>query len=199
LIDPKTISVLIVEDDPIIALEIAHVLRTEGYRIAGTAHSAVRAVDMLASNDIDFAILDINLGRGETGIEVAALIHRKYQFPYIFLTAFSDTHTLAAAQEQAPFGYLVKPFQAPTLLSTTAIALSNYRRLRKGIDFSRLRVSLTPQEQQLCARLVEGKSYQLIADETFISINTVRYHVKNIYLKLAVNSRAELVAKLISV
>ncbi|RMF01570.1 MAG: response regulator, partial [Bacteroidetes bacterium] len=125
-------SILIVEDDPIIALELEQVLRQQGYRIAGKAHSAVQAIDRLAAGGIDFAILDINLGSGQSGIDVARIIHRKYELPYIFLTAFADEHTLTAAQEQAPYGYLVKPFQTPTLLSTISVALSNYRRLRKG-------------------------------------------------------------------
>jgi len=190
-------NILIVEDDPIIAMEIAYVLRSADYKVTGPAHSAVRAVDILAGNDIDFAILDINLGGGESGLEVAKLIQEKYQIPYIFLTAFSDGHTLQAAQEYAPFGYLVKPFQAPTLLSTTAVAISTFKRLRRGLDFSKLKVRLTPQEQKLCGFLVEGKSYQQIADELIISINTVRYHLKNLYLKMSVNSRAELVGMLI--
>jgi DNA-binding NarL/FixJ family response regulator len=193
----KTINVLIVEDEPIIALEISYVLRKEGYRIVGPAHTATRAIDLLAGGQVDFAILDINLGRGQSGIEIAALIQSKYKIPYIFLTAFSDAHTLAAAQEQSPFGYLVKPFQPATLLSTSAIAISNFKRLQKGMDFSNLPVSLTQQEQNLCEHLIQGKSYQQVADEMIISINTVRYHIKNLYLKLDVNSRAALIGKLI--
>lgn len=193
----ESISILIVEDDPIIALEISQVYKRAGYRVASVAHTAVKAIDRLAQGDIDFAILDVHLGRGQSGIDVATVIRQKYDIPYIFLTAFSDPHTLAAAQEQAPFGYLVKPFQPPTLLSTTAIALSNFQRLQKGMDFSRLPVALTAKEQQLCELLVKGQSYQQIADAMFVSINTVRYHVKNLYLKLEVNSRAELVSQLI--
>jgi DNA-binding NarL/FixJ family response regulator len=142
-------------------------------------------------------LLDINLGGGQSGIDVARMIHETYQLPYVFLTAFSDEHTLAAAQEQAPYGYLVKPFQPATLLSTISVALSNFRRLRKGLDFDRLAVKLTPQEQRLCEQLITGQSYQEVADTLFISINTVRYHVKNLYLKLEVNSRAELVGRLL--
>ncbi|RME98780.1 MAG: LuxR family transcriptional regulator [Bacteroidetes bacterium] len=56
---------------------------------------------------------------------------------------------------------------------------------------------LTAQEQRLCEQLTTGKSYQEIADALFISINTVRYHVKNLYLKLEVNSRAALVGRLL--
>lgn len=190
-------TVLIVEDDPIIALEISHVMREAGYYIAGPAYTAARAVDLLASGIVNFAILDINLGGGQSGIEVANLIQRKYKIPYIFLTAFSDAHTLAAAQAHAPYGYLVKPFQPATLLSTTAIAISNFHRSKKGLNLGKLSVKLTTQEKRMCELLVTGKSYQQMADELFVSINTVRYHIKNLYVKFSVNSRAELVSKLI--
>lgn len=173
-------------------------MREAGYYIAGPAYTAARAVDILASGIVNFAILDINLGGGQSGIEIADLIQRKYEIPYIFLTAFSDTHTLAAAQAHSPFGYLVKPFQPATLLSTTAIAISNFHRLQKGINFDRLSVELTTQEKRMCELLVTGQSYQQIADVLFVSINTVRYHIKNLYLKFSVNSRAELVSKLIA-
>jgi DNA-binding NarL/FixJ family response regulator len=173
-------------------------MREAGYHITGPAYTFARAVDLLASGIIDFAILDINLGGGQSGIEIAGLIQRKYNIPYIFLTAFSDAHTLAAAQAHAPFGYLVKPFQSATLLSTAAIAISNFHQLQKGINFDRLAVALTTQEKRMCTLLVTGKSYQEMADELFVSINTVRYHIKNLYVKFSVNSRAEMVSKLIN-
>lgn len=191
------LNVLIVEDDPIIAMEISHVLKAKGYRIAGVAHTVAKAIDRLAGRDVDFVVLDIHLGSGQSGIDVAAVIHNKYRIPYIFLTAYSDPHTLAATQEQAPFGYLVKPFQPATLLSTIAVAASNFQRMQRGLDFARLPFKLTKQEQKLCQALLTGKSYQEISEGLFISINTVRYHVKNLYLKFNVNARAELIAKLL--
>ncbi|MEL7222636.1 MAG: LuxR C-terminal-related transcriptional regulator, partial [Bacteroidota bacterium] len=95
------------------------------------------------------------------------------------------------------YGYLVKPFQPATLLSTTAIAISNFQRIKKGLNLGKLSVKLTNQEKRMCELLVTGKSYQQMADELFVSINTVRYHIKNLYIKFSVNSRAELVSKLI--
>ncbi|MEM1214051.1 MAG: response regulator transcription factor [Bacteroidota bacterium] len=193
---PKT-NVLIVEDDPIIALELSTLLSRADYRIVATVHTAAKAIDRLGRGDVHFAVLDIHLGSGQTGIDVARVIHEKYAIPYLFLTSFSDPHTLEAAKEQAPYGYLVKPFQEATLLSTIAIALSNFQRLQEGMDFSQLPVALTPQEQRLCELLSQGQSYQQMADALFISINTVRYHIKNLYAKLDVGSRAEAVRVLL--
>jgi len=114
------------------------------------------------------------------------------------LTSYSDDATLEAAQEVSPYGYLVKPFQPPTLLSTIKIALSNHSKLaeRKGLNYQG--TSLSDREMNICEKLALGKSYQEIADTEYISLNTVRYHIKNLYAKFEVNSRANLVSKLIN-
>jgi len=191
-------KILIVEDDPIISHDIELILNKEGYEVVGRAYNATKAIDILASGTIDFVLLDIHLGRGENGIHVAGKINSQYKIPYIFLTSFSDKETLSAAMEHGPYGYLVKPFQEATLLSTVALALNNFRLQSNKPQFKTDGVELTDQEQKICKGLFDGKSYQAIADEHFISINTVRYHVKNMYLKFDVKGRAELVNKLLS-
>ena len=193
-----SIRILIVEDDPIISHDIELILSNAGYLVEGTAFNAVQAINHLASKDLDFALLDIHLGKGDSGIDVAEIIHTKYQIPYVFLTSFSDKTTLAAAMEQGPYGYLVKPFQEATLLSTISLALHNHSKQSKASELNYKNQSLTDQEKKICKGLYDGKPYQQIADEMFISINTVRYHVKNLYIKYDVKGRAELVNKLLN-
>ncbi len=189
--------VLLVEDDPIISHDLSLILEQNGYSIAKICHRSDRAIDALSKYAIDIAILDIHLGRGGSGMDVAAVIHEHYDMPYIFLTSFSDTDTLSTAQEYSPYGYLVKPFQEATLLTTLAIAKANHSKLNKGLSFDHLPVSLTAQERTICEQLSTGKSYQQIAEDIHVSINTVRYHVKNLYEKLQVNSRSGLLAQLL--
>lgn len=188
------INVLIVEDDVIIAQDIAQILKKSNYQIIGIAYNSTKAYDLLANKKIDFAILDIHIGTGDNGIDIAAQINNKYHFPYIFLTSFSDETTLIEAQEHSPYGYLVKPFQEATLLTTIAVALNNFKNQQKTLDFEKFNVEITSKEQKICEQLSKGKSYQQVAAIMSISINTVRYHVKNIYQKFNVNGRAELVA-----
>lgn len=190
-------KILIVEDDPIIAYDISIILQKNGYDISSICHNATKAIDFLSKTSCDAAILDIHLGTGQSGIDLARIIHNKYQFPYIFLTSFSDEKTLQAAQEQGPYGYLVKPFQEATLLTTLSLAINNHRVL-KGSSQVSFPNSLTDKEKDLCEALIEGLSYQAIAEQMHVSINTIRYHVKNIYSKCDVKSRAELIAFLFS-
>ncbi len=194
----NNITILVVDDDPLIAHDIAGILNEAGYNAIEPSHTYQDAVDSLKSQKIHLAVLDINLGSGKTGIDIATHIKEYYQLPYIFLTSYSDDTTLEAAQEVSPYGYLVKPFQPPTLLSTIKIALSNHSKLaeQKGLNYRG--TLLSDREMNICEKLALGKSYQEIADTEYISLNTVRYHIKNLYAKFEVNSRANLVSKLIN-
>lgn len=190
------LEVLIVEDDPIISLDIKSLLQSENISVVGIAKTASRASDMLNHLKPNFAILDIHLGPGDSGIDVAEVIHRDYNIPYIFLTSFSDQDTLMMAQEQSPYGYLVKPFQDKSLLTTITTAWLNYNKSKSAqeINWEAVAPQLTKQETKICKELIKGYSYQQICDQLFISINTLRYHVKNIYTKMDVKGRSELTA-----
>ena len=198
--DRSELEILIVEDDPVINTDIKSLLKHEGFTIAGIASNGSKALDLLAIRKPNFAILDIHLGSDMTGIEVAEIIHEKYHIPYIFLTSFSDEDTMSAAQEQGPYGYLVKPFQDRTLVSTITTAWHHHQRLvqSKKTDIQSQLEILTQQEQTVCKELIKGGSYKQICEALFVSSNTLKYHVKNIYSKLGVASRSELSSKLLS-
>lgn len=194
--DRSGLNILIVEDEAVIATDIKSLLVSEGFNVIGTAKNATKAYDMLSTKDINFCILDIHLGTGPSGIDIAEVLHNKYQIPYLFLTSFSDEKTLEAAQEQAPYGYLVKPFQDQSLISTISIAWSNWKRsVQKSINSEILnKVSLTDQEKVITSLLAQGYSYKAMCEKLFISMNTLKYHAKNIYSKFDVKGRSELTA-----
>ncbi|MCP9234675.1 DNA-binding response regulator [Lewinella sp. JB7] len=192
------LRVLIVEDDPIIRTDLRSLLTSHDIAVVGAAKNSVQAYDLLRSAEPNFAILDINLGPGPGGLEIAEVLRERYRLPYIFLTSYADPATLEAAVEQGPYGYLVKPFQDDTVLSTLTVAWSNYQRLRqtRGIDLSSCPEPLTEQEQRIARLLIEGLSYRAISERLFISQNTLKYHVKHLYAKFGVAGRAELVARI---
>ena len=189
------LNVLIVEDEAVIAADIRSLLRSEGCKIAGVAYTGTRALDLLASANANFAILDVHLGSGISGIDIAEIIHNKYNIPYIFLTSFSDELTLSAAQEHGPYGYLVKPYQERSLLTTISIAWSNFRKSQEKNTWTieQSNFQLSKQESKICELLCNGLSYKQICADLHISMNTLKYHVKNIYTKCDVKGRAELI------
>jgi len=195
----ENIKILIVEDQPIIAEDLNSLLSSQGYKHLSVAHDYQAASDILHNRKPDFAILDINLGSGPSGLDLAELIHEKYHIPYIFLSSYDDDNTLAQAQEYGPYGYLVKPFQDRSLLTTIKIALSSFQKAKESTLLDRKKIEekavdkITDQEYKIIEQLANGLSYKQIAEANFTSINTVKFHTKNIYSKLNISGRASVV------
>ncbi|MEL6988939.1 MAG: response regulator, partial [Bacteroidota bacterium] len=104
----KKKKILIVEDEASIAMDLQSILEESGYDADDVAYSYNQAVNLLASNLPDLALLDIALKGRENGLDVARVIKEKYKIPFVFLTSFSDAETVAQAVDLKPNGYLVK-------------------------------------------------------------------------------------------
>ncbi len=122
----NTISIGIVEDEMIIAYDMQSKLQSLGYTVAEPCGSYAAAIQMLTSAPPDLVILDINLDGRNEGIEIGKFIRKNMYIPFIYLTANSDTATVAAAKETTPNAFLVKPFNKDSLYSAIEIALHNY-------------------------------------------------------------------------
>jgi signal transduction histidine kinase/CheY-like chemotaxis protein len=120
-------SVLIVEDEFIVAKDIEQSLRRIGYRVAGITGTGVDAIEMARELQPDLILMDIQLRGPMDGIEAARQIRSELGMPVVFLTAYADDHTLARAREVAPYGYLLKPFVSRELQIAIVIALAKHR------------------------------------------------------------------------
>ena len=189
------IRVLTVEDEPIIARDIAATLEGIDYSVSGIALSGRKALAELENNLPDIALLDINLGGEPDGIRLGDTIRRQYEIPFIYLTSHADRATVERAKYTLPMGYIVKPFDEKDLFTTLEIALFNYSQFRFPVRFdleklnARLLSKLTPKEFEILQDLYEGKTNQQLAARHYISLNTVKTHVKHLYEKLDVQSR----------
>ncbi len=121
----KGISILVVEDETIVALEIESRLTKLGYRVVSTATSGEEAVEKAEHYKPGLVLMDINLEGDMDGTEAAEAIRDKYNIPVIYLTAYSDDETLKRAKITEPFAYILKPFGERDLY--TAIETALYR------------------------------------------------------------------------
>jgi len=119
--------ILIVEDETIVAMDLAAGLRRLGYEVIATARTGEGAVASAATLLPDLVLMDIRLKGKMDGIDAAAIIHREHHIPVVFLTAHADLRTVERAQDAAPYGYLVKPFDESDLHRAVAIALTRAR------------------------------------------------------------------------
>ena len=198
------IRVLIVEDEPLIAEDIAAVLERDDYVISGIVYGKSDALGELAANLPDMALLDINLNGGMEGIEIADIINQQYNIPFVFITSYSDKYTLDKAKHTEPSGYIVKPFNEAGLYSTLEIALYNHAQKNKR-KFPELMLDkinhhvtqpISEREFVLLQLIYDGKTNKQISEALFISPNTVKKHINNTYLKLNATSRATAIAAL---
>lgn len=198
------VRILVVEDEPLIADDIANQLRINDFEVSAIAYDYEDAVYELKFNAPDAVVLDINLGSGKTGVDIAEVINEKYGLPFIYLTSYADKETLERAKRTEPLGYVVKPFDERNLIATLEIALYNFSQKQKSTQpalnldkiNARILSPLTEREFAVLQQIYEGKSNQQMADSLFVSINTIKTQINSIYLKMEANSRSSLLAKL---
>ncbi len=116
----------IVEDEAIIADVLCEMLTAIGYSVPEPAAKYSEAIDMITRETPDLLLLDIHLTGQLDGIDVAHTVVKKYNIPFIFLTAHLDASTIQRAKEVFPAAYLAKPITRDQLYSAIEIALSNF-------------------------------------------------------------------------
>lgn len=115
--------ILIVEDEPIVALDLQQEIKQMGCEVVGVAESAEEALLAVSNCQTDLALMDIRIAGSMDGIQTARLMRGLYGTPSIFLTSYSDESTVTRAARAMPYGYLTKPFQSGELKATLRVAL----------------------------------------------------------------------------
>lgn len=119
-------SILVVEDEAILAMDLCMKLEEEGYAIAGTASTGRQALALYLQESVDIVICDINLRGDWNGIETAQQMISHRPVPIIYLSALTDRSTLEQAKATTPAAYLTKPVTSDSLRIAVEIALSNF-------------------------------------------------------------------------
>lgn len=116
-------TIMIVEDDALIAADLTNQLEGWGYRVSAAMTSAEEALNALEESRPDLILMDIVLEGRMDGIEAAETIKEKWGIPIVFLTAYAETERLQRAKLTCPYGYIVKPCQKQDLKITVEMAL----------------------------------------------------------------------------
>lgn len=205
------IKVAIVEDNLIIREGLASLINgTDGYKCIGSFNDAESFIDKIDYIEPDVTLMDIKLP-GINGIEcVKKAIHKKSDIIILMLTVYDESEFVFDALCAGACGYLVKKTPPNRLLeaikdayeggspmsSRIARQVINAFKEGRNSDFSS-DYDLTEREIGVLTLLAEGYNYSEIADNLYISVDTVRHHIRNIYKKLHVHSQSEAVAKAI--
>jgi diguanylate cyclase (GGDEF)-like protein len=123
----QSISILIVEDEGIVAQDLLETVTQLGYRVAGIATEGAEAVSKTIQLQPDLIIMDVGLRGDIDGIQAAQLIHERTHIPVIFLTGHRDVETIERAVRTGPLAYLIKPFQRVELHCAIEVAIHKHR------------------------------------------------------------------------
>lgn len=205
------INVAIVEDNDNIREGLAALINgTTGYKCVGAFTNCEVFLSRLSSLDVTVVLMDIALP-GMNGIEgVKKAREMKPDVNILMLTIYDESNLVFEALCSGACGYLVKKTPPSRLLeaikevSEGGSPMSSHIARKVITIFQQDHASsvkeegaLTQREKEALILLSEGNNYQEIAESLFISIDTVRHHIRNIYKKLHVHSQSEAVAKAI--
>jgi signal transduction histidine kinase len=120
-------TILLVEDEKIIACDIKECLEKSGYTVPAIIAYGEQAIEKAEQLQPDLILMDVMLKGDMNGIQAAEEIVNRFKIPVIYLTAYSDDCTLRKAKVTQPFGYILKPFEEIQLITTIEIALNKYQ------------------------------------------------------------------------
>jgi DNA-binding NarL/FixJ family response regulator len=200
------IRVAIIEDNDDYREGLFTILQnTKGYLCVGQYESVEEAIKKLPK--VDVVLMDIGLP-GKSGIEGAHFVKQKYpDTQVIMLTVFYDDKNIFNAIVAGANGYILKKTPPAKILlaieeaatggmpMTPIVARQVVEMFKKQIPPEKENYSLTPREQEILDQLIEGLNYNMIAEKLFISLDTVRNHIRHVYEKLHVHSKSQAVAK----
>jgi DNA-binding NarL/FixJ family response regulator len=204
----SSIRVAIIEDLREVREGLAALINgTAGFRCAGSFRTMEDALRQVSNELPDVILTDIGLP-GMSGIEGIRILKQRHpDLPIVALTVYDDEEEIFDALCAGASGYLLKDTQPARLLECLREVISGgapmspevARRVitlfREFRPPDRASHNLTPAETELLKLLVEGHNYKTAAAELGISINTVSFHLRNIYEKLQVHSKTEAVSK----
>lgn len=121
----ERMHILVVEDEPILAMDLSDSLEKEGYYVVGIANNGRKALDLFQRQPVDLVLCDIMIKGDWDGIETVRQLTAERPVPVIYLTALTDRDTLERAKQTYPAAFLNKPCQLPSLRTAIELAIHN--------------------------------------------------------------------------
>lgn len=183
--------ILIIEDEAIVAWDIKQMLEQHDFEVIAIANSYNNAFELLNGYDVDLVLCDINLGKGQSGIDFVKKLKSLHKdTKVIYVSAYSNEDIIQKAFETQPDSYLTKPFTQEQLIVMvkSVFAKNNGNHNGNGNNLP------TKRELQIIRCIADGMKSHEISEKLGISFETVQTHRKNILHKYNLGSSAELIA-----
>ncbi len=204
------IRVLIFEDNPDFIDSLGELIsNSKGIELVGVYNNCKNVVRNVEHHQPDVILMDIDMPV-ENGLQgLRTLRTAGYEVSVLMLTVFDDNDRVFQAICYGASGYILKRTAPEKIIEaineahtggapmTPSVAKQVLKLFSQPFQKSADLLTLTPREHDVLSYLVRGYSYKMAAGEMNVGLETLRYHIKNIYSKLHVNSKSEAVAKAI--
>lgn len=121
-------TILVVEDELLIAMDIQGILETEGYEVIINLTNVNEAIQAIETYEPALVLVDINLKQDdEDGISLGQYLLNKETVPYVYITSYTDNVTLDRVKDTRPHGMIIKPFKPADIRTTVSIVLNNFK------------------------------------------------------------------------
>lgn len=199
-----SVKTLIAEDHVLVSQGLEIMLgKAEDLDLVGVVDTGEGAVERASADHIDVILMDINLGSGINGIEATKLVKEKSpDTKVLILTMYTDPATVAEAIKAGADGYISKGASGDALAQAIRDVMEGRAVLDPNVTegiFDRIggkeTRTLSDRELTVLQELSHGRSTREIAEALFLSEETVKSHLKQIFRKLKVRDRTEAVAE----
>ena len=123
---PESIKIMIVEDESIVAMDLAAGLEHDGYTIVGIADNYADAIELFTENQVDILLMDIHILGDKDGVETATALMKIRQVPLIYITAFTDAATVERVKHTNPSAFLTKPYSLDNVRIAIDLAVHHF-------------------------------------------------------------------------
>lgn len=168
---PLALNILLVEDERIVAEDIADMLQEAGYFVIGPFADGASALQAFQETQPDLVLMDIQLQGDMDGVTLAEQINALRHVPIIYLTAQADAPTVARARATRPAAYLLKPFDDRSIVIAIDIAFGN---------FSAQQVAAHPAQERAAAQEQQKAAKERLGADTILCLNDILF-VKQVY------------------
>jgi DNA-binding NarL/FixJ family response regulator len=186
-------NLLIVEDEPMVAALLSESLSNEDFEIR-TATSVKEAISITKNFDPDIAILDINLGRGLNGVDLAFILSKQHPgIALLLLTQHPDLRTAGFEKKDLPqgCGFMRKQevtSRADILKAIDSLVAPNVKQVRQDVNPDRPLASLTPTQVEVLRMVAQGFTNQEIGKQRNTSTRAVEGVLNAIFLNLGIDN-----------
>lgn len=189
------LKILVVDDEVIIARLLQKILSELGYEETERCKSHLEAKQLIESGQFGLVILDINLSIGLEGIALGELCHQ-LNIPYFFLTSYSDAETFRKAKSHKPGSYVIKPFDKNEIMVAVELTLLDSPvEGSEKIDKAAKYFKLSKREEEILHYTYEKLTNEEISQKLSLSHNTIKYHLRHIFNKMAASSKIEVIQR----